>query len=48
MVVETALSPVHRVCSLSYLWHRVAAYAERHLAYTAALVNALLSRRPNG
>jgi hypothetical protein len=42
MVVETALSLAHRVCRLNYVWHRAAAYAEAHLAYTAALFNALL------
>jgi len=43
MLVETALSLVHRVCGLNYLWHRATRYAEAHLAYVAALFNALLN-----
>lgn len=43
MVVETALSLAHRVCGLNYLWHRAARYAEAHLAFAAALFNALLN-----
>ena len=43
MIIETALSLVHRVCGLNYLWHRVARYAEAHLAYVTALFNALLN-----
>src|SRR5688500_16700461 len=39
---ETLLSLVHRVCRLKYLWHRAAPYLDAHLAYVAALVNALL------
>ena len=42
MVVETALSLVHRVCRLNYLRHRAAAHAEAHLAYAAALLTTLL------
>ena len=42
MLVETLLSLVHRVCRLKYLWHRAAPYLDAHLAYVAALVNALL------
>jgi hypothetical protein len=43
MVVETALSLVHRVCGLGYLGHRAAAHAEAHLADVAALFNALIN-----
>jgi hypothetical protein len=43
MVVETALSLVHRVCRLNYRWHRAAAHAEAHLAYVAALFDTLLA-----
>ena len=43
MLIETLFSLVHRVCRLKYLWHRAAAYLDMHLAYVAALVNALLS-----
>lgn len=43
MVVETALSLVHRMRGLKYLCHRVARYADAHLAYAAALFNAPLN-----
>jgi len=43
MLIETVLSLVHRVCRLKYLWHRARPYLEMHLAYVAALFNALLS-----
>ena len=43
MLVETALSLVHRVCRLKYLWHRARPYLAMHLAYVAALFNALLA-----
>lgn len=43
MLVETALSLVHRVCGLKYLWHRTRAYLDMHLAYVAALAGALLA-----
>ena len=43
MLIETALSLVHRVCRLKYLWHRTRSYLEMHLAYVAALFNALLT-----
>ena len=45
LLLETALSLVHRVCRRKYLWHRAAAYLEMHLAYVAALFNALLAFR---
>ena len=43
MLIETALSLVHRVCRLKYLWHRTPPYLAMHLAYVAALFNALLA-----
>ena len=43
MLVETVLSLVHRVCRLKYLWHRARPYLQMHLAYVAALFNALLA-----
>jgi hypothetical protein len=43
MLIETVLSLVHRVCHLKYLWHRSRAYLQMHLAYVAALFNALLA-----
>jgi hypothetical protein len=43
MLIETVLSLVHRVCRLKYLWHRTAPYLAMHLAYVAALFNALLA-----
>jgi hypothetical protein len=43
MLVETVLSLVHRVCRLKYLWHRARRYLQMHLAYVAALFNALLA-----
>ena len=43
MLIETVLSLVHRVCRLKYLWHRTRPYLAMHLAYTAALFNALLA-----
>ena len=43
MLIETVLSLVHRVCRLKYLWHRTAPYLQMHLAYVAALFNALLA-----
>jgi hypothetical protein len=43
MLVETVLSLVHRVCRLKYLWHRARPYLQMHLAYVAALFNALLT-----
>ena len=42
MLIETVLSLVHRVCHLKYLWHRTRPYLQMHLAYVAALFNALL------
>ncbi len=42
-LIETVLSLVHRVCRLKYLWHRARPYLEMHLAYVAALFNALLA-----
>lgn len=42
MLIETVLSLVHRVCRLKYLWHRARPYLHMHLAYVAALFNALL------
>ena len=44
MLIETVLSLVHRVCRLKYLWHRTQPYLAMHLAYVAALFNALLAR----
>jgi len=46
MLVETVLSLVHRVCRLKYLWHRARPYLAMHLAYVAALFNALLALTP--
>lgn len=43
MLIETVLSLVHRVCRLKYLWHRTRPYLDMHLAYVAALFNALLA-----
>jgi hypothetical protein len=43
MLIETVLSLVHRVCRLKYLWHRAQPYLQMHLAYVAALFNALLA-----
>jgi hypothetical protein len=43
MLIETVLSLVHRVCRLKYLGHRTAPYLAMHLAYVAALFNALLA-----
>ncbi len=43
MLIETVLSLVHRVCRLKYLWHRTRPYLHMHLAYVAALFNALLT-----
>jgi hypothetical protein len=43
MLIETALSLVHRVCRLKYLWHRARPYLAMPLAYVAALFNALLA-----
>ena len=43
MLIETIFSLVHRVCRLKYLWHRSRAYLHMHLAYVAALFNALLA-----
>jgi hypothetical protein len=43
MLVETALSLVHRVCRLKYLWHRARPYLAMHLAFVTALFNALLT-----
>lgn len=43
MLVETMFSLVRRVCRLKYLWHRTRPYLEMHLAYVAALFNALLA-----
>jgi hypothetical protein len=43
MLVETVFSLVHRVCRLKYLWHRARPYLQVHLAYPAALFNALLA-----
>jgi hypothetical protein len=43
MLIETVLSLVHRVCHLKYLWHRAWPYLHMHLAYVAALFNALLA-----
>jgi hypothetical protein len=43
MLIETVLSLVHRVCRLKYLWHRSQSYLQMHLAYVAALFNALLA-----
>ncbi len=43
MLIETVLSLVHRVCRLKYLWHRTRPYLAMHLAYVAALFNALLA-----
>ena len=52
MLIETVLSLVHRVCRLKYLWHRTRPYLHMHLAYVAALFNALLALNqqldPNG
>jgi hypothetical protein len=43
MLIETVFSLVHRVCRLKYLWHRSRPYLHMHLAYVAALFNALLA-----
>ena len=43
MLIETAFSLLQRVCGLKYLWHRAAPYLETHLAYAAALFNALIA-----
>ena len=43
MLIETVLSLVHRVCRLKSLWHRTQPYLAMHLAYVAALFNALLA-----
>jgi hypothetical protein len=43
MLIETVFSLVHRVCHLKYLWHRTWPYLQMHLAYVAALFNALLA-----
>jgi hypothetical protein len=43
MLIEAVLSRVHRICHLKYLWHRSRAYLQMHLAYVAALFNALLA-----
>jgi hypothetical protein len=43
MLIETVFSLVHRVCHLKYLWHRSRPYLHMHLAYVAALFNALLA-----
>jgi hypothetical protein len=43
MLIETVLSLVHRACRLKYLWHRTHPYLQMHLAYVAALFNALLA-----
>jgi hypothetical protein len=43
MLIETAFSLLHRVCRLKYLWHRAVPYLEMHLAYAAALFNAILA-----
>ena len=43
MLIETVLSLVHRVCHLKYVWHRARPYLQMHLAYVAALFNALLA-----
>jgi hypothetical protein len=43
MLIETGLSLVHRVCRLKYLWHRTRPYLAMHLAYAAALFNALIA-----
>ena len=43
MLVETVFSLVHRVCRLKCLWHRARPYLRMHLAYVAALFNALLA-----
>jgi hypothetical protein len=43
LLIETVLSLVHRVCHLKYLWHRSRPYLQMHLAYVAALFNALLA-----
>ena len=40
---STVFSLVHRVCRLKYLWHRSRPYLHMHLAYVAALFNALLA-----
>ena len=42
MLIEAVFSLVHRVCRLKYLWHRAWPYLHMHLAYVAALFNALL------
>jgi hypothetical protein len=43
MLIETVFSLVHRVCHLKYLWHRTRRSLHMHLAYVAALFNALLA-----
>jgi hypothetical protein len=43
MLIETVFSLVHRVCHVEYLWHRTRRYLHMHLAYVAALFNALLA-----
>lgn len=42
MIVETILSMLTGVCRLKHLFHRVRGYLKAHLAYLAALFNALL------
>jgi len=43
MMIETSFSLLTVVCHLKKLFHRVAAYIEAHLAYTAAMFNVLLA-----
>ena len=43
MLIETVLSLVHRVCRLTYLWHRTWPPLHMHLAYVTAVFNALLA-----
>jgi len=42
MVLETILSMLTVVCRLKHLFHRTARYVRAHLAYLAAMFNALL------
>lgn len=42
MIVETIFSMVTRVCHVKHMFHRVACHLSTHLAYLAALFNAVL------
>jgi hypothetical protein len=48
MLLETILSMLTIVCRLKHLFHRTARYVRAHLAYLAAMFNALLHLNRQG